>query len=73
MKIARRFNAGDGWKNVESRRDGWKWYFGSAVPAGLFATPPEPGVKTPGYFQDVPAGHGIFGGLRRGSLAHRDW
>ena len=26
----------------------------------LFAMPPDPGVQTPGYFQNVPAGHRVF-------------
>jgi hypothetical protein len=33
----------------------------SAVPAGLIVISSNPGVETPGYFQNVPAGHSVIG------------
>ena len=58
--IARHFNVGIDLESVESSRDGRKWLCVSAVPVGLFATPPNPGVEMPGYFQNLPAGHRNF-------------
>jgi hypothetical protein len=31
----------------------------SGVPAGLVVIPSNPGVQTPGYFQNVPLGHSV--------------
>jgi hypothetical protein len=37
----------------------WQASF-SVVPTGLVAITSDPGVQTPGYFQNVPVGRGVF-------------
>jgi hypothetical protein len=72
-KIARRFNAGKDWKNVASRRDGRNETLFSVVPAGLMAISSHPGVKTPGYFQNVPLGQSACGCLKIEMRPQRFW
>src|SRR5437773_101223 len=43
----------EGTAEVQSHNPSFSRPFGTSVPCGMF-----PGVKTPGYSQDVPPGHG---------------
>jgi hypothetical protein len=73
-KIARRFNAGTRAEpGHKSRRDDRKKRCLSGVPAGLDALPVFPGVETPGYFQNVPLGHGISGCPKTEMRPEDDW
>jgi hypothetical protein len=60
LKIARHFNAGKGLeKSSPAGTVEKKHRFRSSLRDSM-AIPSDPGVQTPGYFQNVPAGHGAF-------------
>jgi hypothetical protein len=61
LKIARHFNAGKGLeKSSPAGTVEKKHRFRSSLRDSM-AIPSDPGVQTPGYFQNVPVGHSFFG------------